>query len=166
MKDIPIPGLCGFRLCTLTDEELLQRIAFGLQAMYSEPVSVPTRNIPARPNEDFDLLVGELMIRFMDAIGDNIPFLVESIIGNVISSINQTKERALKSMLLKHLNRIPNTEELQEKVVIVEHPTVFGQPKIESVFYGNVEIGFFITDQIGVSGVSWHIKDESGKQTA
>lgn len=26
----------------------------------------PTRNIPARPNEDFDLIAGELLIRFSD----------------------------------------------------------------------------------------------------
>lgn len=34
--------------------------------MYSEPVSIPPRHIPARPDEDFDLLVGELVVRFLE----------------------------------------------------------------------------------------------------
>ena len=33
------------------------------QKMYTPPVSVPSRNIPARPDEDFDLLLGELLFR-------------------------------------------------------------------------------------------------------
>lgn len=61
-----LPGLIQFRKCTLTDEDLAKLVADGLCKMYEEPVSVPTRHIPARPDEDFDLLVGELVVRFLE----------------------------------------------------------------------------------------------------
>ena len=61
-----LPGLIQFRKCTLSDEDLAELVAECLCKMYEEPVSVPTRQIPARPNEDFDLLVGELVVRFME----------------------------------------------------------------------------------------------------
>jgi len=61
-----LPGLVQFRKCTLTDELLAEAVAAGLNKMYSEPVSVPTRHIPARPDEDFDLLVGEMAIRLLE----------------------------------------------------------------------------------------------------
>lgn len=63
-----LPGIIQFRKCTLTDEQLAVQVAEGLQKMYTPPVTVPTRNIPARPNEDFDLLVGELVFRFNSRI--------------------------------------------------------------------------------------------------
>lgn len=45
---------------------LAEAVANGLNKMYEHPVSVPTRNIPARPNEDFDLLIGEVLVRFLE----------------------------------------------------------------------------------------------------
>lgn len=63
-----LPGVVRFRKCSLTDNELAEAVAEGLCKMYSEPVSVPSRHIPARPDEDFDLLVGELVLRFMEKI--------------------------------------------------------------------------------------------------
>ena len=59
-----LPGLIQFRKCTLTDKELAGAVAEGLAKMYTPPVEVPSRNIPARPDQDFDLLVGELVFRF------------------------------------------------------------------------------------------------------
>lgn len=61
-----LPGLIQFRKCTLTDKPLAEAVAAGLIQMYKEPVSVPTRHIPARPDEDFDLLVGEMVVRFLE----------------------------------------------------------------------------------------------------
>lgn len=61
-----LPGLIQFRKCTLTDKALAEAVAAGLMKMYKEPVSVPSRNIPARPDEDFDLLVGEIVVRFLE----------------------------------------------------------------------------------------------------
>jgi hypothetical protein len=34
--------------------------------MYQQPVTVPSRHIPARLDEDFDLIVGELIVRFLE----------------------------------------------------------------------------------------------------
>lgn len=61
-----LPGLIQFRKCTLTDKPLAEAVAAGLNKMYSEPVAVPSRHIPARPDEDFDLLVGEIVVRFLE----------------------------------------------------------------------------------------------------
>ena len=62
--DINIPGIVNFRLCTLTDEELLYEVGQKLERLFCG--EIPARHIPARPNEDFDLLVGELMVRFYE----------------------------------------------------------------------------------------------------
>lgn len=63
-----LPGLIQFRKCTLTDKDLAEAVAAALCKMYEPPVSVPSRNIPARPDEDFDLLVGEIVVRFLEKI--------------------------------------------------------------------------------------------------
>lgn len=63
-----LPGLIQFRKCTLTDKPLAEAVAAGLVEMYKEPVSVPIRHIPARPDEDFDLLVGEIVVRFLEKL--------------------------------------------------------------------------------------------------
>ena len=56
--------IAGFRKCTLTDDELIRIIDSITDKMYKKPFSVPYRSIPAKPNEDYDLLIGELLIRF------------------------------------------------------------------------------------------------------
>ncbi len=61
-----LPGLIQFRLCKLTDEQLAEAVAAGLNKMYLDPASAPSRSIPARPDKDFDLLVGELIVRFIE----------------------------------------------------------------------------------------------------
>jgi len=58
-----LPGLVGFRLCSLSNKELSERVAEGLEQMYVSG-KVPGRRVPAQPNNDFDLLVGELVYRF------------------------------------------------------------------------------------------------------
>lgn len=65
LETIKIPGLVNFRLCTLSDKQLAEKVSKRLIEMY-ETGNVPIRNIPARPNEDFDLLVGELIYRLLD----------------------------------------------------------------------------------------------------
>ena len=57
--------IATFRLCTLTDGELASKVDKLVDKMYINN-KVPIINIPARPNSDFDLLVGELMLRFME----------------------------------------------------------------------------------------------------
>lgn len=58
-----IPGLVNFRLCKLSDLELSKKVSDGLNEMYSTG-KLPPRHIPAQPDNDFDLLVGELLVRF------------------------------------------------------------------------------------------------------
>ncbi len=58
-----IPGLVNFRLCKLSNLELSERVADGLNEMYNTG-KLPARHIPAQPDNDFDLLVGELLVRF------------------------------------------------------------------------------------------------------
>ena len=62
-----LPGIVQFRKCTLSDKELAEKVAEGLNKMYTEPVSVPPRHIPAQPDNDFDLIVAELIVRFLEA---------------------------------------------------------------------------------------------------
>lgn len=60
-------ALVDFRLCTLSDEELLRKVDQLTDLMYRNNQIHPC-HIPARPNEDYDLLVGELVKRFYDRI--------------------------------------------------------------------------------------------------
>ena len=61
-----LPGLVQFRKCTIADRDLAEAVVKGMNEMYTDPVSVPTRQIPARPNEDFDLITGELIVRYLE----------------------------------------------------------------------------------------------------
>lgn len=56
-------AIASFGLCTLTDRELLDKINEQIDELYITQ-KVPARHIPARPNQDFDLLVGELLVRY------------------------------------------------------------------------------------------------------
>lgn len=60
-------GICGFRLCDLTNEELIEKVDELTDKIFIDQ-KVPTRHIPARPNSDYDLLVGELLLRFKDLL--------------------------------------------------------------------------------------------------
>ena len=64
-KNITMNGIVSFRLCTLTDEKLVEKIDEITDKMY-QTGELPTRHIPARPNSDYDLLVGELLLRFRE----------------------------------------------------------------------------------------------------
>jgi len=58
-------SIASFRLCTLTDEELLQVLDKQTDEMFNNQW-LPVRHIPARPNSDYDLLVAELILRYQD----------------------------------------------------------------------------------------------------
>jgi len=60
-------AIVSFRLCTLSDEELISKINSKTDQMY-EGGKIPSRNIPARPDDDYDLLIGELLIRFKEKL--------------------------------------------------------------------------------------------------
>lgn len=59
--------IATFRECTLSDNDLLEKVDELTDTIFKTQ-SVPTRHIPARPNEDYDLLVGELILRFKDRL--------------------------------------------------------------------------------------------------
>lgn len=58
-------AITKFRLCTLTDDELLGAVDAATDRMY-QTGNIPARNVPARPDADFDLIVGELICRFIE----------------------------------------------------------------------------------------------------
>ena len=61
-------GLVSFRLCKLSNEELIEKVDKTLDEMY-QTNKIPLRHIPARPDSDFDLLVGEMIMRFGEMVG-------------------------------------------------------------------------------------------------
>lgn len=58
-------AITHFRKCTLTNEELMQMVDQQTDSIFTLG-KIPTRHIPARPNKDYDLLVGELILRFKE----------------------------------------------------------------------------------------------------
>jgi len=56
-------ALCSFRLCKLSNEDLLKKVDELTDNMFKTG-RFPDTQIPARPNQDYDLLIGELLIRF------------------------------------------------------------------------------------------------------
>jgi len=68
-------AIVNFRLCTLTDQELIQKVDKLTDSMYNRDNltrndGVPMRHIPARSDEDYDLLIGELLVRFNEKLKD------------------------------------------------------------------------------------------------
>jgi len=59
-------ALVNFRLCTLTDEELVKAVDAQTDALAEKGAF--TRHVPALPNDDYDLLVGELVFRFHERL--------------------------------------------------------------------------------------------------
>jgi hypothetical protein len=62
-------GIVSFRLCKLSNDELLKKVDETTDNMYKN-CRIPDRHIPARPNEDYDLLVGELVVRARKAFDE------------------------------------------------------------------------------------------------
>lgn len=56
-------SIVSFRLCNLSDEELINKVDIMTDEMFQKN-QMPVRHIPANPDEDYDLLVGELIVRF------------------------------------------------------------------------------------------------------
>ena len=60
-------SIASFRLCTLSDDELCKKVDEMTDNIYKTS-KIPDRNIPAKPNQDYDLLIGELLVRFDEKI--------------------------------------------------------------------------------------------------
>ena len=65
-------AIASFRLCTLRDSELLLKIDKMTDEIYTTG-KIPTRHIPARPDDDYDLLIGELLSRYSQLLTDYSP---------------------------------------------------------------------------------------------
>lgn len=59
--------IAAFGLCKLSDIELMEKVDQMTDKMFIDQ-KVPTMHIPARPDADYDLLIGELILRFKDKI--------------------------------------------------------------------------------------------------
>jgi hypothetical protein len=55
-------AIASFRKCKLSTPELLEKVDKLTDEMFKKQ-EVPTRHIPARPDDDYDLLIGELILR-------------------------------------------------------------------------------------------------------
>ena len=60
-------SLVSFRLCTLSNDELIAMVDDKTDEIFKTG-NIPSRHIPARPDGDYDLLVGELLLRFKDSV--------------------------------------------------------------------------------------------------
>jgi hypothetical protein len=60
-------GIVNFNLCTLSDEELAKKVDAMTDEMFRTR-KIPYMHVPARPNDDYDLLIGELIKRFYERI--------------------------------------------------------------------------------------------------
>ena len=58
-------ALASFRLCKLHSLELIDKLDNQTDEMFKTQ-QIPTRHIPTRPDSDYDLLVGELILRFKE----------------------------------------------------------------------------------------------------
>ena len=58
-------SIVDFRLCKLSDESLIKKIDEQTDKMFNLQ-EIPVRHIPARPDDDYDLLIGELILRFRE----------------------------------------------------------------------------------------------------
>jgi hypothetical protein len=63
-------AIVNFRKCTLSTEDLLRAIDNATDKMY-QTGRIPDRQIPARPNEDYDLLIGELILRMQERLNES-----------------------------------------------------------------------------------------------
>jgi hypothetical protein len=63
-------AITKFRLCTLSNEELLAKVDEMTDWMF-ETQEVPTRQIPANVDGDYDLLIGEMVLRFSELVAAN-----------------------------------------------------------------------------------------------
>ena len=63
-------NITQFRKTTLSNKELIEKIDKLTDKMFNTQ-KVPIIHIPVRPNEDYDILIGELLIRFNELIKNN-----------------------------------------------------------------------------------------------
>ena len=90
-------AVASFRKCTLSTIELIAKIDVQTDVMFKKQ-EVPTRQIPARPNEDYDLLIGELVLR----VKEFEKFV--NVVENTLNHIEKTKDIECLSDLKKRVS--------------------------------------------------------------
>ena len=60
-------SIVNFRQCTLSDKELIEKVDKMTDEIFITR-KLPSMHIPARPNEDYDLLVGEVIRRYSELV--------------------------------------------------------------------------------------------------
>jgi|GEM_PF-2488458 hypothetical protein len=90
-------AIASFRKCTLSTIELIAKVDVQTDVMFTKQ-EVPTRHIPAQPNEDYDLLIGELVLRVMEF--EKFVNVVE----NSLNHIEKTKDIECLSDLKKRVS--------------------------------------------------------------
>lgn len=111
--------IAGFRLCKLSNEQLRTKIDQLTDEMYQSQ-TIPVRHIPARPDADYDLLVGELLQRSneMQAECERLKKLLEDVYMDYVWGVYQAGTD-LKSKWLQFAKenniQIDSSPENQEK---------------------------------------------------
>ena len=90
-------AIASFRKCTLSTIELIAKIDVQTDVMFKKQ-EVPTRQIPALPNEDYDLLIGELVLR----VREFEKFV--NVVENTLLHIEKTKDIECLSDLKKRVS--------------------------------------------------------------
>ena len=84
-------SIVSFRLCKLPAPELLEKVDKLTDKMY-ETGQIPIRHIPARPDSDYDLLIGELIKRMQE---------MEQFLNEIESDISEGKSIFNTSDMIK-----------------------------------------------------------------
>jgi hypothetical protein len=62
--------IIGFRSCKLSNTELFDKVDKQTDEIFKNG-NIPQLHVPARPNHDYDLLIGELLLRFLSMEKEN-----------------------------------------------------------------------------------------------
>lgn len=101
----------SFRKCTLTNQQLLNKVDEMTNGLYdvkhkSERDRILTRHIPAKPNSDYDLLIGELVLRFKE---------MNKAVQGVLKRYNESPGEMHLPDYIKNLEKLINQESEDSK---------------------------------------------------
>lgn len=102
--------IVSFRLCKLTDKELLEKVDTQTDKLFDvkhkhQREGVLTRHIPAKPNEDYDLLIGELLLRFKEKDKQLLADFYKWVYTIEAGVINEVDEDIINSRVDEFLNK-------------------------------------------------------------
>ncbi len=94
-------AIASFRLCKLSTQDLIAKIDEQTDNMFKNQ-EVPVRHIPARPDADYDLLIGEMILRFgeMEAFINSVEADLSDMMNNDGIGVKAVNLRRKVSMFL------------------------------------------------------------------